>query len=79
MEDAVAEAYAADLGVPVARWHVTERLHILRYDTGDRNDVATSVTLGLSALVVTQNRASSARSSFSSATGASPENTGFPR
>jgi hypothetical protein len=54
MEDAVAEAYAADLGVPVARWHVTERLHILRYDTGDRNDVATYVTLGLSALVVTQ-------------------------
>jgi hypothetical protein len=52
--DTVAAAYNADLGQPVDRWHVTERLHVLRFDTGDRNDVATYVTLGLSALVVTQ-------------------------
>jgi Suppressor of fused protein (SUFU) len=52
--EAIADAYAAHLGTPEERRHVTERLHVLRYRTGEHSDVATYVTLGLAELVVRQ-------------------------
>jgi hypothetical protein len=52
--DAIAAAYEANLGSPRERHHVTERLHVLRFDTGARDDIATYVTLGLGGIVVRQ-------------------------
>jgi hypothetical protein len=52
--EAIAETYEANLGTPETRRHVTERLHVLRYQTGERGEITTYVTLGLAELVVRQ-------------------------